>query len=241
MNCFDLLIFMGFLFCFCADEQVMEKLMSMGPSAVDAELHLLEPERDESEDCALLVSMLDCLLQQLESRQNYELVQAYLARLLKVRCLPCHSPFGEGMPSHVFAKMASREAPGAYLPFRIHVCFSVLLELLFSLVAVVAQISACCCWWWWWWCCCSFLWDCLQAYFECHSLHLGAVAKVRRSLRNEERSFGREGVLTVFAKQASKKKKKKNELHGLFSSKRLSNVHVFHAAKVTAFVIRFCN
>ena len=37
---------------------------------------------------------------------------------------------------------------------------------------------------------------------------LGAVAKVRRSLRNEE------GVSTVFAKQASKKKKKKKiELH----------------------------
>ena len=57
--------------------------------------------------------------------------------------------------------------------------------------------------------------------YKCIALHydLGAVAKVRRSLRNEERSLGGggggggEGVSTVFAKQASKKKKKKKELH----------------------------
>ena len=41
---------------------------------------------------------------------------------------------------------------------------------------------------------------------RCFEQSLGAVVKVRRSLRNEERSFWGERVSTVFAQQTSKKK-----------------------------------
>lgn len=62
----------------------MELLLSMGPSAIDAELHLLDPNGSEADGSALLAAMLDYLLEQLASRKNFELNQAILARLLEV-------------------------------------------------------------------------------------------------------------------------------------------------------------
>ena len=65
----------------------MELLKTMGPSAISAEFHMLGPEGGG--ELKQLVDMIHFFKFQLESRRDYEMVQAYMQVFLKVSLLLC--------------------------------------------------------------------------------------------------------------------------------------------------------
>lgn len=64
----------------------MELLRGMSPSAIDKEFRSLSAEAGGGSGKQLL-SLLQALLHQLNTRQDYELTQAHLGLVLKVRSL----------------------------------------------------------------------------------------------------------------------------------------------------------
>lgn len=67
---------------FYTDRAVIEALKEMGPSAVDTEIRSLSPYLGGTTD--LLSQFLAAASVVLESKRNYEVVQAYLGLFLKV-------------------------------------------------------------------------------------------------------------------------------------------------------------
>lgn len=57
----------------------------LGPSAIDAEFRCLAP--GAGGDVILLENMIEYLINQLELRQDFELIQGYMALFLKVQCI----------------------------------------------------------------------------------------------------------------------------------------------------------
>lgn len=76
-----------FVFCFCLpDQAALDFLTSLGPSATDTEFRLLDMA-DAPGDYRLMFAMFEFFFSLLQSRQSFELVQAYLALFLKVNYL----------------------------------------------------------------------------------------------------------------------------------------------------------
>jgi hypothetical protein len=68
--------------CF-SDEQFSCKLKELGPSAIDAEFRFLAP--GAGGDVVLVENMMEFLINQLELRKDFELIQGYMALFLKVQ------------------------------------------------------------------------------------------------------------------------------------------------------------
>jgi U3 small nucleolar RNA-associated protein 21 len=81
-NVVSTILFFFFFFFFNTDWAVIEELKGMGPSAIDTEIRSLSPHLGGSTH--LLSQFLTSITLVLESKRNYEIVQAYLGLFLKV-------------------------------------------------------------------------------------------------------------------------------------------------------------
>ena len=76
--------FIKIVFYFSSDTAVIDGLKEMGPSAIDTEIRSLSPYMGGSNQ--LLSQFLSAASIVLESKRNYEAVQAYLGLFLKIHC-----------------------------------------------------------------------------------------------------------------------------------------------------------
>ena len=64
---------------------LIDTMKGMGPAAIDLEFQLLVSENDK--DITSLSVLIDFLLEGLQSRNNFELIQSYIGLVLKVSIL----------------------------------------------------------------------------------------------------------------------------------------------------------
>ena len=64
-------------------EQFSCKLKELGPSAIDVEFRCLAP--GTGGDVILIENMIEYIINQLELRKDFELIQGYMALFLKVQ------------------------------------------------------------------------------------------------------------------------------------------------------------
>ena len=68
----------------------MDLMKKMSPSKIDAEIHSLSPLVGGS--VVMVTYMMEFLLDRLQTRRDFELVQSYMSVILKVRALLCSLP-----------------------------------------------------------------------------------------------------------------------------------------------------